>query len=52
MHEPEYMSPEETPCGGSTFIIALPTEVLPEPVDDSPRGDIPLSPAAGANLDA
>ncbi len=43
---------EETPGGGSTFIIALPAEVLPQPVDDSPRGDIPLSPAAGASFDA
>ena len=43
---------EETPGGGSTFIIALPAEVLPEPVDDSPPGDIPLSPAAGSSFDA
>ena len=43
---------EETPGGGSTFIIALPAEVLPQPVDDRPPGDIPLSPAAGASFDA
>lgn len=42
---------DETPGGGSTFNVALPTEVLPQRMDDRPAGDIPLSPAAGASPD-
>lgn len=43
---------DETPGGGSTFNVALPTEVLAQPVDDSPSGDIGFSPTAGAKPDA
>lgn len=42
---------DETPGGGSTFNVSLPAEVPPQPVDDSPLGDIPLSPTSGVKPD-
>ena len=43
---------DETPGGGSTFHVSLPAQVLPEPMDDSPSGDIPLAPTSGVGPDA
>jgi signal transduction histidine kinase len=43
---------EGTPGGGSTFVVALPTEVPRETVDGSPSGEIRSEPAPQAGSDA
>jgi signal transduction histidine kinase len=42
---------DETPGGGSTFHVALPTQVPPEAMDGGPSGDIPLAPTSGVAPD-
>lgn len=37
------ISIDETPGGGSTFTVAVPSEVLPGAVDDSLASDVPFT---------